>query len=75
MKPNVVPALDEIDAAYEQGKTAVRALFERQTGLIRVLEAKIQALEDKIAKNSQEQQQATLKRWPEKADTKESTTV
>ena len=53
MKPNVLLALDEIDAAYEQGKTAVRALFERQTGLIRALEAKIQALEDQIAKNSQ----------------------
>jgi transposase len=53
MKPNVLLVPDEIDAAYEQGKTAVRALFERQTGLIRALEAKIQALEDQIAKNSQ----------------------
>src|SRR5664279_5624776 len=53
MKPNVLLAPDEIDVVYEQGKTAVRALFERQTGLIRALEAKIQALEDQIAKNSQ----------------------
>jgi transposase len=53
MKPNVLLAFDEIDAAYEQGKAAVRALFERQTGLIRALEAKIQALENQVAKNSQ----------------------
>jgi transposase len=53
MKPNVLLTLDEIDAAYDQGKSAVRALFERQTGLIRALEAKIQALEDQIAKHSQ----------------------
>lgn len=51
MKPAVLPTLEEINAAYEQGKLAVRALFERQTGLIRDLEAQIQKLEDQIAKS------------------------
>jgi transposase len=53
MKPSVVATPEEIDAAYEQGKTAVRELYERQTALIRALEARVQALEDQIAKNSQ----------------------
>lgn len=48
--PLVTP--DEIDAAYEQGKAAVQALFEQQAVLIRALEARIQALEDQIGKNS-----------------------
>lgn len=43
---------DEIDAAYEQGKAAVQALFEQQATLIRALEARIQTLEDQLAKNS-----------------------
>src|SRR5258708_15393566 len=53
MKPTVLPTLDEIDAACEEGKAAVRALFEGPTGIIRELEAIIQQLEDQIAKNSQ----------------------
>src|SRR5450631_1363161 len=53
MKPMVLATFEEIDAACEQGKTAVRALFERQTGVIRDLETQLQKMEDRIAKNSQ----------------------
>jgi transposase len=52
MKPMPLATPDEIDAAYEQGKAAVQALFEQQAALIRALEARIQALEDQIGKNS-----------------------
>ncbi len=52
MKPIPLATPDEIDAAYEQGKAAVQALFEQQAALIRALEARIQALEDQIGKNS-----------------------
>ncbi|MEP7284219.1 MAG: IS66 family transposase [Chloroflexota bacterium] len=53
MKPTKLATHDEIDAACEQGKVAVQALFERQTGIIRDLEARLQKMEDQIAKNSQ----------------------
>jgi transposase len=53
MKPNALPTPEEIEVACEQGKQAVMALFYRQAELIRALEARIQALEDQIAKNSQ----------------------
>lgn len=52
MKLSVLRTLDEIDVAYEQGKAAVRALFEAQAKLIQALEARIQALEAQVAKNS-----------------------
>jgi transposase len=52
MKPSVIPTPDEIDTAYEQGKAAVRALFERQAAFIQALEVRIQVLEDQVAKNS-----------------------
>ena len=52
MKTIPLATPDEIDAAYEQGKAAVQALFEQQAELIRALEARIQALEDQIGKNS-----------------------
>ncbi len=52
MKPSVVPTRDGIDIACEQGTQAVKALFEQQAVLIRALEARIQALEDQLAKNS-----------------------
>ena len=38
MKPSVELTPDEIDIACEQGKQAVKALFERQAVLIRALE-------------------------------------
>jgi transposase len=53
MKPNALPTPEEIEVACEQGKQAVMAVFDRQAELIRALEARIQALEDQIAKNSQ----------------------
>jgi transposase len=52
MKPSVLPTLDEIEVACEQGTQVVQALFERQAALIRALEARIQTLEDQLAKNS-----------------------
>lgn len=52
MKPSVLPTPDEIDVACEQGKQAVKALFEGQAVLIWTLEAQIQTLEDQLAKNS-----------------------
>jgi len=52
MMPTVLPTPDEIEAVYEQGKTAVSALFEKQACLIRDLEAKIQVIEDELAKNT-----------------------
>jgi len=53
MKPNVMPTADEIHVAYKQGEAAVRALFERQSRRLQELEARLQALEDQLAKNSQ----------------------
>src|SRR5437667_6461146 len=52
MKPSVLPTSDEIDVVCEQGNQAVKALFEQQAALIRALEARIQALEDQLGKNS-----------------------
>ncbi len=52
MKPSVLPTPDEIEVACEQGTQAIKALFERQAALIRAMEARIQALEDQLAKNS-----------------------
>src|SRR5512140_3923972 len=52
MKPSEVPSADDIHAAYEAGEATVRALFEAQAKIIRALEARIQALEDQLAKNS-----------------------
>ena len=46
MKPSVLPTPDEINVACEQGKQAVKGLFERQAVLIRALEVQIQALEE-----------------------------
>ena len=52
MKPSELPSADDIHAAYEAGEATVRALFEVQAKVIRALEARIQALEDQLAKNS-----------------------
>jgi len=52
MKPSELPSADDIHASYEQGEATVRALFETQAKVIRALEARIQALEDQLAKNS-----------------------
>ena len=53
MEPQVVPTLDEIHAVYAQGEAAVIVLVEAQTKQIQVLAARVQSLEDQIAKNSQ----------------------
>jgi transposase len=52
MKPSEFPTADDIHVAYEQGEARVCALFEAQGKVIRALEARIQALEDQLAKNS-----------------------
>lgn len=53
MKPSVLPTPDDVHAAYQQGEEAVMVLFEVHAKIIRDLEARIQALEDQVAKNSQ----------------------
>ncbi len=53
MKPSLLPTPEDIHAAYEGGEAAVRVLLEEQAKHIRELEARVQALEDQIAKNSQ----------------------
>src|SRR5579859_1756670 len=52
MKASLLATREEIHAAYVQGEAAVQALFEEQTKIIRDLEARNQALEDRLAKNS-----------------------
>ncbi len=59
-----LPSVEEIDAAYEEGKAAVVALimelaadwacaFQKQQETITKLEERVQTLEDQLAKNSQ----------------------
>jgi transposase len=52
MKPNQLPTRDDVEAAYQQGKEAIFALFEGQAKIIRDLESRLQALEDQLGKNS-----------------------
>ena len=52
MKPSLLPSHEDIHAAYQQGEEAVIVLFEAQAKIIGALEARLQALEDQIAKNS-----------------------
>jgi len=49
MEPFRLPSDEEIGAAYDQGKEAVMALFHQTVGQ---LAARVQALEDRVAKNS-----------------------
>jgi transposase len=49
MEPFQLPTDDEIRAAYDQGKEAVVELFHRTIGQ---LAARVQALEDRVSKNS-----------------------
>ena len=53
MMPIHLPEPEEIRAAYQQGEEAILALFETLAATLLALEAKVQALEDQIAKNSQ----------------------
>ncbi len=52
MKPSELPSADDIHIPHEQGEATVRALVGAQAKVIRALEARIQALEDQLAKNS-----------------------
>ena len=52
MTPSRLPTPEDIHAAYEQGEDAVLALVNGLIAVIRALEARIQALEDQVAKNS-----------------------
>lgn len=49
MEPFQLPSDEEIGAAYDQGKEAVVALFHRTVGQLAV---RVQALEDRVSKNS-----------------------
>ncbi len=53
MEPQRTLSPEEIHAVYEQGEAAVRALVESLLKAIQALEARIQALEDQLGKNSQ----------------------
>lgn len=52
MTPANLPTPEEIRAIYRQGEEAVVAAFEQLVMLVRQLEARVQALEDQLAKNS-----------------------
>ena len=52
MTPSCLPTPEDIHTAYEQGEDAVLALVNGLIAVIRALEARIQALEDQVAKNS-----------------------
>jgi transposase len=52
MTPLPLPSDDDVRAVYRQGEEAVVALFSELRAVIRQLEARIQALEDQLAKNS-----------------------
>ena len=47
-----MPTPDEVRATYQQGEEAVVILVDNLAAVIRVLEARVQALEDQLAKNS-----------------------
>ena len=49
MEPFQLPSDEEIGAAYDQGKEAVVELFHRTVGQLAV---RVQALEDRVSKNS-----------------------
>lgn len=52
MKPLLLPSEQEIRAIYGQGEEAVVGAFEQLVAVVRTLEARIQALEDQLVKNS-----------------------
>jgi len=52
MTSTPLPSAEEIRAIYRQGEDAVVASFEQIVAVVRSLEARIQALEDQLAKNS-----------------------
>src|SRR3989337_2375215 len=52
MTPLPLPTDDDVRAVYRQGEEAVVAFFGELRAVIRQLEARVQALEDQLAKNS-----------------------
>ena len=48
-----IPSHEEVEAAYDQGKEAVIELFDQMAETIQILLERVQALEDQLAKNSQ----------------------
>ena len=52
MTPSQLPTHEQVQAAYQQGEEAVMALVDGLVTVIRLLEARLQALEDQVAKNS-----------------------
>ena len=52
MTPSPLPTLEEVRACHQQSEEAVVSLFAGMHTLLRALEARIQALEDQLAKNS-----------------------
>ncbi|MHB8625573.1 MAG: DUF6444 domain-containing protein [Aggregatilineales bacterium] len=49
----MLPTSEDIHAAFQHGEAVVSALVEAQTEVIRERSARVQALEDQLAKNSQ----------------------
>jgi len=52
MEPYQLPNEEEVLKAYQQGEEAVVALFRKMTHNFKLLAARMQALEDRLAKNS-----------------------
>jgi transposase len=52
MEPYQLPSDEEVRQAYQQGEEAVIGLFRKLTDNFKVLAARMQALEDRLAKNS-----------------------
>jgi transposase len=53
MTPSQLPTDEQVRAAYQQGEETVLILVNGLVAVIRALEARVQALEDQLAKNSQ----------------------
>jgi hypothetical protein len=52
MEPYQLPNDEEVRRAYQQGEEAVVGLFRKLTDNFKLLAARLQALEDRLAKNS-----------------------
>jgi len=53
MTPSPLPTDEQVRASYQQGEQTVLVLVNGLVAVIRALEARVQALEDQLAKNSQ----------------------
>lgn len=53
MTPIPLPTSEQVHAAYQQGEETIVALVDGLVTVIRTLEARVQVLEDQLAKNSQ----------------------